>query len=662
MTRPSRLLAVFVLLLPACGGSEPVGPDITVSSVSVSPLAATVTAIGETVQFSATVVGSDGAPMASEPVTWTIGDGSVAQVSGSGLVTGLTAGETTITAAAGSVEGSAQLSVCSDTETVNLTAGGSVIYDTDQCILLPAGAASDRYRVAVFRPTAVENRNDVTNVRLQVTGLPAAAMAAAAEIVGSPNPLRTGGLGGADMRAALRIAAGTERAHLEALDQDARLWAELGPGALLRSPRARPLGSPRLASSPSKIQLDPRTLGSCSASSSQTVTAVLIHENEDLAIYQDSAQQTQTPVTAYQAFRMASYYSDHAAQMIVDYFGAPSDIDGNGKFVVFVTPAVSGETAARVWSGDFYSQSSCTTSNEMELIYFNNELVQVMDDIHPSYQALETVAHEAKHLVSYYHRIAASDRLGSPQFHPSWIEEGTAEIAGGMSSRIAWASIGGPAVGTMVGVEDVRPGGGGVVVHPENYGILLRMARTIFYLASQPNSLVVTPLGAEEGHNEYGTGWNFHRWLGDAYGNAATPFADAALFRQLNDSLTPGGVEGLTAVTDRSYGDLLAEFFRAVALHRVGPDPERAITSYDFTTATDILQIQPDGVYPWPVTEQSSAPAVTTPAGFNTATYIGPIGASGVRIHDFQSSGVGGGAHIAVRATQPAQMIVVRVR
>ena len=58
--------------------------------------------------------------------------------------------------------------------------------------------------------------------------------------------------------------------------------------------------------------------------------------------------------------------------------------------------------------------------------------------------------------------------------------------------------------------------------------------------SSQPNGLVVTPNGAGSGHSVYGSGWNFHRWLGDAYGNASTPFADAGLFALSALAAIPG--------------------------------------------------------------------------------------------------------------------------
>lgn len=665
---PAFALSALMVLLAACGGDGPSEPTVTVASVTVSPATATLGAPGETVQFSATVRGSDGSTM-NTAVTWSTSDASVATVSNSGLATAVAAGSAAITATAGGKAGSAVVTVeeasqaCQDATTVSLDPGGSALFDAGSCFVLPSGTSGDRYRVAVYRPTAVEDDSDVTTVTLTVTGLgvsqsPPAPAPSAAAAARAPRQLIPGL--DASLERALRVAEATARDHAALRAADERIWAQVGPSVLPSRRASAAARAPGRASSPAKAQFDPRTPSSCSAGAKSSVTAILIDENDDLAIYQDSTQHASTPVTATQASGMLSYYSSYGKQVIADYFGVPSDIDGNGKVVIFVTPSVDGEVAARVWSGDFFPQSQCAPSNEMEIVYFNNELVQAMDDAsNPSYQALETVVHELKHVVSLYHRIAASNRLGSSEYHPSWIEEGTAEIAGNMSSRVAWADNGGPAVNAALTRDDFVASG----LTPENYGVLLRMARTIWYLGSQPNGLVVTPQGAGDGHSVYGTGWHFHRWLGDGYGDAAaSAFADAATFKAQNDSTARGGLTGLQNLTGKSYADLLEEYFGAIMLHGVGPDPQHAFTSYAFQSATDVLASQPAGVYPWPVTERSSVSGNTQPAGFNSASYTGPIGPSGVRIHDFLSNGTGTGAQIEVTASPPAKVLVVRVK
>jgi hypothetical protein len=78
------------------------------------------------------------------------------------------------------------------------------------------------------------------------------------------------------------------------------------------------------------------------------------------------------------------------------------------------------------------------------------------------------------------------------------------------------------------------------------------------------------------------------------------------------------------------------------------------------------------GVFPWPVTatgtrgdcdaqpriEEDSNPAAT----LQTATYTGPIGAAGVRIHEFVSNGTGTGAQFRLEMTPPGKMYVIRLK
>jgi hypothetical protein len=405
------------------------------------------------------------------------------------------------------------------------------------------------------------------------------------------------------------------------------------------------------------------TASDCSTSgTADQRTGILIYENNDLVFYQDSTQNASKPVSLSNVQQMAQYYSSYAKGMITSYFGRPSDIDGNGKVIIFISPIVSGGEAAFVWAGDFFPQSQCAASNDAEIIYFSNDIIASMSRTpNPSYQALATVAHEMKHVVSLYHRIAASNVAGSAQFEPGWVEEGTAEIAGEMSSRIAWAANGGPPVGAKVTRADLANAGGGINVTPEDYGVLLRMVRTIFYLSSQPNSLTSTPMGADSASNVYGSGWNFHRWLGDAYGGASTAQADSSLFRVLDDSTTAPEPQGLQTATGKSFDQLFNEYVAAVCLTGTGaPEPPETFTTYDLVSATsNVIQNQPAGIYPWPVTPSG--------AGFQSGTYQGPIGAGGIRVHDFVSNGTGTGALLQLWISSgstppPSRMIVVRIQ
>lgn len=81
-----------------------------VATVTVSPNPSTV-AVGQTVQLTATLRSGNGTVLTGRPVTWTSDAPSIATVSSSGVVTGVSAGSTTIRATAEGKLGSSALTV-----------------------------------------------------------------------------------------------------------------------------------------------------------------------------------------------------------------------------------------------------------------------------------------------------------------------------------------------------------------------------------------------------------------------------------------------------------------------------------------------------------------------------------------------------------------------
>jgi hypothetical protein len=87
-------------------------PPVTVASIVVSPPTSTVQ-VGGTVTLSASVRDRNGLVLTDRPVSWTSSNSAVAQVSAAGVVTALTTGTATITAARDGVNGAASVTVTS---------------------------------------------------------------------------------------------------------------------------------------------------------------------------------------------------------------------------------------------------------------------------------------------------------------------------------------------------------------------------------------------------------------------------------------------------------------------------------------------------------------------------------------------------------------------
>jgi hypothetical protein len=392
---------------------------------------------------------------------------------------------------------------------------------------------------------------------------------------------------------------------------------------------------------------------------------VKIKENSVMVIYQDSIQWASDPMSDSNAQKMLDFYAESGPQIIGRYFGGISDINGDGQIVVFVTPEVEEGVVAFVYTADFFPKTEeirggvtwegCPVSNEMEMMRFNHDVIKRIPS--DNFSALGAVVHETKHISSIYKSIIRNQGL-----QPGWIEEGTAEIAEEVAARMLWAASGGPAVNATATGNDLGNW------TEENYAVVSVNAGAVRYLSSQPNGVVVTPVGAAQGHSIYGSGWFFHRWLGDAYGNASSaPMADSALFRTLNDSLTVPGVSGILEVTGAgSWEELLGEYAAAIMLNGTGaPLGPRAITSYDFSTTSEIFSNpNPTGSYPWAVNAVVGPGDLSGPAPFLSSTNVGLVGPSGLRVFDVASDGTGLGLEVVVSAGpafSPFRIVLVRV-
>ncbi|HEX2217451.1 MAG TPA: Ig-like domain-containing protein [Gemmatimonadales bacterium] len=104
----------------ACGGDDPTDPDSeSVATISVTPPVARI-APGGSVQLRASIEDGAGTGLTREDVAWLSRDANVASVSESGLVSGLSDGETIVTASADGKSGSATVTVRTTVESIEL--------------------------------------------------------------------------------------------------------------------------------------------------------------------------------------------------------------------------------------------------------------------------------------------------------------------------------------------------------------------------------------------------------------------------------------------------------------------------------------------------------------------------------------------------------------
>ena len=119
----------------ATSGTATAGIDVTVmqsaGSIVIEPEEATLMAIGETVQLTATVLDGNGQPVEGAVVTWQSSDESVATVSAQGLVTAVRNGVTRIWATSGSAMSSISLKI--------MQTAGSIVIEPLEATLISFG-------------------------------------------------------------------------------------------------------------------------------------------------------------------------------------------------------------------------------------------------------------------------------------------------------------------------------------------------------------------------------------------------------------------------------------------------------------------------------------------------------------------------------------------
>src|SRR6476646_6258851 len=108
--RRRRAPLLLGVLLWACGGGGATDTKVP-GTISVTPTAVTLDAVGQTQQLTPVVTDQDGGTIASPSVTWASDNSAGATVTGSGLVSAAGAGTAHISAIAGSVNASVGVTV-----------------------------------------------------------------------------------------------------------------------------------------------------------------------------------------------------------------------------------------------------------------------------------------------------------------------------------------------------------------------------------------------------------------------------------------------------------------------------------------------------------------------------------------------------------------------
>jgi hypothetical protein len=368
----------------------------------------------------------------SFPVIWGSSDPSIATVDGAGVVTGVSLGTATITATTtdGLRTGSTAVTVCPD---LGLAVGGvaHLTMPGDASFCLGGGAAGAEYVV----------------VPVNFTGADAGLTATASGVVpvtGAPSPTLLGGGGrpalSASRISSLRAADAFERRLREReADELTRLIPAAGRAFRTKTAGtgARRSITPGVPTVGALMPLNVESSGSCEAPVVRNGRVQVVGAH--VIVMADTTSPSGLLTTAdYQA--IADRFDTLIWPTLTANFGAPEDIDGNGRVIVFFTSAVNALTpagSAPVTHGytlrrDLFFTSSCVGSNEGEIIYLAvPDLAGTVNGNARSIASVKaaaapTLGHEMAHLINASRRLYVNF---APAFEEEWLDEGLAQVA-----------------------------------------------------------------------------------------------------------------------------------------------------------------------------------------------------------------------------------------
>jgi hypothetical protein len=632
------ILLLSVLFGFACGGSEtdPGGPKVTAVKVVSgdnqtgfvgltvgSPLTVRVTASnntpvpGVTVNFqvtsgSATVTPSNSATDADGRAQTTLKLGSTPgniQVTATVEGTGLTA---TFTAVAGSTT----VSIACNSGAGTLPAVNSIqagLASTGICLSGGTAFPGAEYTLIGFNSSTVPSATSVVEVTGRGINLqPLATTAPAFDAM---------------IAASARLSAPTTGVGLRA-SFDAKLRAKARRVLTPLLPVARAARAPRRSTSGALLNSIPSTITvgqilKLNVNSDDPCDNANYHFGRVMAISSKAVVVSDT-LNPPNGFTTAQYQSIGVTfDTLVDpldraAFGNPSDIDANGKVVIFYTRAVNELTprgSQEYVGGLFYERDlfpitstadleACAGSNVGEMFYMlapdPTGIVNGnrRDTALVRQTTIGTVAHEYQHLINAAHRIA-----DGADFEEVWLNEGLSHIA----EELLYYRATGQGPRQNINSTRIRQNQESVNAFNEYAGA--NFNRLEDFLSSAPNA---SPYADDDDLSTRGATWSMLRYLADHRGSA-----DGDAWSRLVDAPTTGMAS-------------LRSIFGTDVLTQIR-DWGTSFYTDDFTTGADARFLQPS----WNVRS-----VYTSAFGISYPLKISPLSDGAKSTQNMQSGGV----------------------
>jgi hypothetical protein len=274
---------------------------------------------------------------------------------------------------------------------------------------------------------------------------------------------------------------------------------------------------------------------------------------------------------------------DTVFTMDVAAFGQPTDIDSNGKIIMFFTRAVNELTPAgsqSVVGGFFYGRdlfpkvdspqlgpgSGCATSNVAEMFYLlvpdPNGVVNgnVRTKTFVSHLTVSTTAHEFQHLINASRRLYVN--TAATDFEVVWLNEGLSHIAEELLFYNQSAGL-----APRMDIDSTRFLGSQKNVDAYNYDQQSNFGRFRSYL-NKPS--INSPYAPNDSLATRGATWSFLRYAADHRGSS-----DGDTWQKLVNSTTTG----LTNLQN-VFGSGLQAIFRDWAVANIADDVPGSVAEW----------------------------------------------------------------------------------
>ena len=450
---------LLLLLSTSCGGGDTATPSLTtapssLASVQINAPTNTI-AVGQTTTLTAAGLDASGGALAGLTVGWQSSAGAIATVA-SGVVTGVAAGSAVITATIGSKSAQTTIVVvpavstsCSAVTPLSLAIGTVHVLSASEraTLCVAGGAAGSEYVLVPFKSDTISARVSVSLTALGTvvtTGAPSAQIAAAPSGLAALHfsTARGPGAFGAAFEHALRA---KERAVLTPLAAASSRSTMMRSMQRASASRSAILNLPSTPAVGTYFQLNANGNDACTNRQNHTARIAAVSNSAIIAV--DSL----APAGGFSDADYVSFATTFDTLIFAldtTAYGAPADLDNNGRVLIFFTQAVNQLTpkgASGYIGGFFFSRDlfpdvaesgllmACPASNEGEMFYVPVvDSAEIYNEFFASKSALQiqlygTLAHEFQHLINASRRLYITQ---TPNWDEEvWLNEGMSHIA-----------------------------------------------------------------------------------------------------------------------------------------------------------------------------------------------------------------------------------------